>query len=73
MRKQLLKRAENIEECKSCDYQKLCGGGCMRNAYTFNGNVFGKDPYCSTYKELFSSFSDFIHIIELKGGENGKN
>jgi len=73
MRKQLLKRAESIEECKGCDYQKLCGGGCMRNAYAFDDNVFGKDPHCSTYKELFSSFSDFIQIIGLKGGKNGKN
>ncbi len=70
MRKKLLKRAESIEECKDCDYQKLCGGGCMRNAYAFSGNVMDKDPYCPAYKSLFRHISNKIFKNECKEVKN---
>lgn len=59
-RQELLKRKENIEECKSCEYQKLCYGGCMSHAYAFTGSIMSRDPYCSAYKDLFERISHEI-------------
>ncbi|MFA5258846.1 MAG: radical SAM protein [Candidatus Pacearchaeota archaeon] len=67
LRKKLTQRAEHIEECKGCNYQKSCGGGCMSNAYSYTGDVFSRDPYCQTYKTLFQKASEkIIQISERR-------
>jgi len=42
------------EDCLECDYLALCHGGCPIRAYSTTGTLFTKDPYCHTYKSLFS-------------------
>ncbi len=46
-------KSKVIDDCKNCDYQKLCNSGCMYNAYLGNGAADAKDPYCASYKLLF--------------------
>jgi radical SAM protein with 4Fe4S-binding SPASM domain len=42
------------EDCLECDYLAICHGGCPIRTYSNTGNLFTKDPYCHTYKSLFS-------------------
>jgi uncharacterized protein len=42
------------EDCVVGDYLALCHGGCPIRAYSTSGFLFTKDPYCHTYKSLFS-------------------
>lgn len=42
------------EECIDCPYLSLCHGGCPVRAYTMNNRLRSKDPYCATYKAIFS-------------------
>lgn len=37
-------RVRNFEFCKECEYNKYCGGCRVRALY--NGNLYGRDPYC---------------------------
>jgi len=39
--------------CYSCPYLQLCFGGCPIRAYSFYGDLFIKDFYCSVYKTMF--------------------
>ena len=34
------------DECMSCIYVTLCGGGCRANAYTNSGSLTAPDPNC---------------------------
>ena len=61
LRVNLLGREKNIRDCDiDCEYQKLCHGGCMSNAYGSTGNIMDKDPYCSAYKVLFKHIKSKI-------------
>jgi len=42
------------ESCRECPHLSLCHGGCPVRAYTVFGNLFAADPYCETYKAVFS-------------------
>lgn len=35
-----------IKECKNCQYNCVCHGGCRANAYLATGSLYGVDPYC---------------------------
>lgn len=59
-------RGTMVEECKPCEYTKICNGGCMHNAYLSEGDVKGKDPYCSARKMLYDHISDAIRKEILK-------
>ncbi len=41
-------------ECISCDYLSLCHGGCPIRTFSTKGHLIATDPYCETYKALFS-------------------
>jgi len=41
-------------DCVDCDYLALCHGGCPIRAYSTYGDPARKDPYCETYKVLFT-------------------
>lgn len=45
---------DNIEDCKLCDYRRICNAGCLYNAYLETGNPLQKDPLCEGYKLIFS-------------------
>lgn len=49
----------NVIGCSNCESGKICNSGCMHNAY-FSGNVFGKDPYCSSYQTLFKEMKNVL-------------
>jgi len=42
------------EDCLECDYLALCHGGCPIRAYSTSGTLIAKDPYCNTYKSIFT-------------------
>lgn len=46
-------KRDNIKSCKNCKYLFVCGGGCRANAFTFSGNLLGKDEIsCKLMKYL---------------------
>lgn len=57
---------ENVAGCTNCDNGKICNSGCMHNAYCA-GDVMGKDPYCASYKTLFSKMSAVLEGEKSKG------
>lgn len=60
---------ENVSGCSKCNFGIICNSGCMHNAYC-NGDIMGKDPYCSSYKKLFGELQSILDQEEiLKGGE----
>lgn len=62
---------ETVTGCSNCDSSQICNSGCMHNAY-FAGDVFGKDPYCSSYKMLFKKMKGVLEAEKAKlGGKNG--
>jgi sulfatase maturation enzyme AslB (radical SAM superfamily) len=51
-------------DCVSCDYLRLCGGGCRANANTATGSVLGRDPItCSFFKDGWAQ-----KVVELVRG-----
>jgi uncharacterized protein len=54
------------EDCLVCDYLALCHGGCPIRAYSTTGNLLTKDPYCNTYKTIFSHMEQ--HAAKLARG-----
>ena len=51
-------------DCASCDYLRLCGGGCRANANTATGSVLGRDPItCSFFKDGWAQ-----KVVELVRG-----
>lgn len=50
------------QECKPCQYNKLCNGGCPANAKSMNGSALNKDYYCESFKVLFDKTFDKINI-----------
>ncbi len=64
---------ENVSGCSKCDFGKICNAGCMHNSYC-ESNIFGKDPYCSSYKILFREMKKVLNSeSELKGGCKNEN
>jgi sulfatase maturation enzyme AslB (radical SAM superfamily) len=41
-------------DCLECRYLAICHGGCPIRTYTARGTILAKDPYCETYKAIFS-------------------
>ena len=41
------------EDCIECRYLGICHGGCPVRAYTMQGELHRKDPYCPVYLTLF--------------------
>ncbi len=41
-------------KCGVCDYFDLCHGGCPVRSYHYHKNLSHFDPYCESYKSLFS-------------------
>lgn len=52
IKKQFNERYQKLKTCKSCEYTKLCHGGCVHNAY-LSGDLNNPDIFCSAYKKLF--------------------
>ncbi|MBL7101115.1 MAG: radical SAM protein [Nanoarchaeota archaeon] len=60
-KKKLLERtAEVIKECKPCEYKEICNSGCMHNAYMKDGNIMGRDFYCTGYKMILNHIKSAV-------------
>ncbi|RPJ63560.1 MAG: radical SAM protein [Dehalococcoidia bacterium] len=46
------------EECLSCEYFRICGGGCFYRRFISPHGIAGKDIYCAARKKLIS------HILQ---------
>ncbi len=57
-----------VEDCLDCAYLALCHGGCPVRAYTMNHDIRTKDPYCPTYKALFSRMEQVAAHLAAQGG-----
>jgi radical SAM protein with 4Fe4S-binding SPASM domain len=42
------------EDCSDCDFLTICHGGCPIRAFSTYGDLGRKDPYCESYKTLFT-------------------
>jgi len=65
------RKAEEIEDCKECEYIKLCNAGCMHSAYVYTGDFRNKDWLCKAYKVVFDHIKDRIskELSRIGGGE----
>ena len=45
---------ESVEECSSCTYAYLCGGGCRARAFAEEG-LLKKDPYCQMLRAHYAN------------------
>jgi uncharacterized protein len=55
--------------CSTCLYLPFCKGGCMYNAISMTGCLYNKDPYCTTYKQIYTYIIDQA-ISEVFSEEN---
>jgi uncharacterized protein len=37
------------EDCRQCQWSRICHGGCPADALGFQGDALTKDPYCAAY------------------------
>ena len=44
---------DRVAGCRGCEARYFCGGGCMANAYMVTGDLYGRDPYCAFYQEMW--------------------
>jgi uncharacterized protein len=40
--------------CQTCEYLAVCHGGCAIRALTTTGRLSSPDPYCESYRQLFT-------------------
>jgi six-Cys-in-45 modification radical SAM protein len=62
----------NKESCKNCVAKYYCSGGCLANAYNFNGDL--KKPVELTCELMRKRFTDSLAIYALEKAEkSGRN
>lgn len=54
------------EGCRECRYLGLCHGGCPVRAFTVYGNLTARDPYCETYKAVFSHMEAVSSAVAMR-------
>lgn len=50
-------------DCVDCEHLAFCHGGCPVRAYSTHNTLREKDPYCETYKQLFSHLKKVANHI----------
>jgi len=53
-------REKGLDECKECDYVRICNSGCPDNAYLFHKKILAKDGLCAAYKILFKHINNIL-------------
>lgn len=53
-----LASVNEINECKTCKWKYICGGGCASETYNAYGKFAVKTPYCDVYKALIPDIID---------------
>lgn len=41
------------DDCQTCEYRNICGGGCRGAASQINHSLYGRDSRCPLTKEVF--------------------
>jgi radical SAM protein with 4Fe4S-binding SPASM domain len=61
-------KPDGIEECQSCEFKVLCGGGCLVTKIFKYGTHLKPSPFCKTFKKVFPM------VIEMKNRwiDNGR-
>lgn len=58
---------EEFQNCKSCNYKYLCGGGCRGRSYLYYQSITHRDAYCTMIKNYYSDvMSNIAAMIEVK-------
>ncbi len=52
--------ARDFNDCSSCDFTLLCGGGCRARSYYQSGNLENRDPYCEFMKTFYEKMSESL-------------
>jgi uncharacterized protein len=76
MRKNFLSRPMHLVEryaCSDCDFLGICHGGCTVRAFSCMGDIYAKDPYCSSDKTLFQLARNAAIQIDAMEGTSKKN
>lgn len=54
--------ADSIEECRTCDWKRLCGGGgCVGDPFRLHGTIDGKGDLCDYYRALLPLLVDRLY------------
>lgn len=54
----------DLETCGSCQYRRICNGGCPHDALVMCGDARKKTFYCTAYRMLYDHISDALsHLI----------
>jgi len=56
-------RLMDLEDCARCPHLSMCHGGCPVRAFTANGTIETKDPYCEVYKAIFTKCRDLASAV----------
>ncbi len=65
----------NIDQCSSCKFRYICGGGCRAMAFLKDGSLYAKDPLCSFFKGFIEAGLWGISpekFNEMKGGRTNE-
>lgn len=67
---QFLKYQHEVNNaCKDCEHFSYCKGGCPYNAWADKQNGKNKDPYCESYKKIFTKIKNRL-FEEMSSQEN---
>jgi uncharacterized protein len=56
---------ENPATCDGCRWQPICKGGCSHQRLIQRGSLRAHDPYCETYKAIFSYMQSVLNEIPM--------
>lgn len=57
---------ECIDDCKSCNYKLLCGGGCRFRSYALTDSIYEKDALCQTYIRHTEKIFNLIFNLKVQ-------
>jgi len=61
-----------IENCRSCAFRYLCGGGCRASAYCSTGSVTSPDPLCRSIKSIIKKKLEYEFQHTCSDEKSGK-
>ncbi len=54
-------------DCGTCDWKRLCGGGCPSGSYTLHHDLDHRSVYCGYYRRMFDFLIEKIAELEHDG------
>jgi len=55
-REVVMRSAGNIPECRGCEIEGLCAGGCAADAYAMSDNLYSRTQYCKFISAMVQSY-----------------